>query len=75
MHGTDEFSFSITWPGVAPNVDVTREYESFSQLADDMSRSRICGGIHFEFETRASQAACPKIADFVFSRRMLPVAE
>ncbi|HEY0686870.1 MAG TPA: vanadium-dependent haloperoxidase [Steroidobacter sp.] len=71
--GTDDFSFSITWPGVAPNVDVTREYESFSQLADDMARSRVYGGIHFEFDTRASQANCPRIADFIFSRRMRPL--
>lgn len=68
--GTDEYSFSITWPGLPPNVEVTRQYESFSQLADDMARSRVYGGIHFEFDTRESQATCPKVADFAFRRFM-----
>jgi hypothetical protein len=70
--GTDDAAISVTWPGIAPNQNVTRNYSSFSQLAEEEARSRVYAGIHFEFDTQASVATCPKVADFVFARFMRP---
>lgn len=57
---------------VSPNVDVTRNYVSFWQLADEEARSRVYGGIHFTFGSVASQESCPLVADYVFENFMLP---
>jgi hypothetical protein len=71
-HGTDQVAFNALWQGNATNPDVTRAYSSFSQLAEDQANSRIYGGIHFRYESIASQKACPKVAEYVFSRFMRP---
>ena len=69
--GTDEIPFSLTWVGIAPGADVTRDYDRFSELAEEAADSRIYGGIHFQFDTDAGQLACPKVADYVFANYML----
>ena len=45
-----------------PNV--TRDFTGFWQLADQQARSRIYGGIHYQFDSDASQAACVKVTEF-----------
>jgi len=67
---TDEMPFTVTWTGVAPTADVSRAYTRFSQLAADQARSRVYAGIHFTFELTASEAACTKVADYVFEHYM-----
>jgi hypothetical protein len=52
--------------------NVTREFTAFSQLAQQMARSRIHGGIHFQFESDASFAVCPEVAEYVYENYMLP---
>lgn len=48
-----------------PNdLPVTRAYRNFRQLAQEEAKSRIWGGIHFEFESLASQGACTLLADY-----------
>jgi Domain of unknown function (DUF6851) len=69
--GSDEIPFSVTWIGVPPNTDVTRDYNRFSDLAEEFARSRIFGGIHYQFDSDASQSACPKVADYVHAHYML----
>ena len=67
--GTDLFGFQVFWEGTP---GWTRSYTSFSQLADEHARSRIYGGIHFLFDTEASQAVCTELADYVFDRILQP---
>jgi hypothetical protein len=67
--GTDEVAISITWQGTP---SYTREFTSLSQLADTVARSRIWGGIHYQFDTDASQVACAKVAEWVFANFMRP---
>jgi hypothetical protein len=67
----DEVHFSVTWVGIPPNPDVTRDYDRFSDLAEEFARSRIFGGIHFQFDSDASQSACPKVADYVHANYMI----
>ena len=69
--GSDEVPFSVTWVGIPPTLDVTRDYDRFSDLAEEFARSRIYGGIHFQFDSDASQAACPKVAEYAFANYMI----
>jgi hypothetical protein len=69
--GSDEVPFSVTWVGIPPTPDVTRNYDRFSDLAEEFARSRIYGGIHYQFDSDASQAACPKVAEYAFAHYMI----
>ena len=42
-----------------------KEEKLAKQLADEEARSRVWGGIHFEFESLASKGACGALADYV----------
>ena len=66
---TNTFAFEVFWEGTP---GWTRSYSSFSALAEEHARSRIYGGIHFTFDTQASQAVCTELADFVFDRVLRP---
>jgi hypothetical protein len=63
--GSDDIAFSVTWIGTGGNANVTRHYARFSELAEQQARSRVYGGIHFNFELTASQESCVKVADYV----------
>jgi hypothetical protein len=63
--GSDDIAFSVTWVGTGGNANVTRNYASFSELAEQQGRSRVYGGIHFNFELTASHESCAKVADYV----------
>jgi hypothetical protein len=69
--GSDEVPFSVTWVGIPPNTDVTRDYDRFSDLAEEFARRRIYGGIHYQFDSDASQSACPKVAEYAFAHFMI----
>jgi hypothetical protein len=68
----DDVAFSITWPRTGGLPNETRDFSGFWQLADQQARSRIHGGIHFQFESEASQAACVKVVEFAHARFMKP---
>jgi hypothetical protein len=70
--GRDDVPFSITWPRTMGLSSVTRNFTGFWQLADQQARSRIHGGIHFQFDSDASQAACVKAPEFTNANFMLP---
>jgi hypothetical protein len=40
VFGTDEVPFSVTFPGIAPNPDVTRDYDRFSINVQSCSSQR-----------------------------------
>lgn len=63
--GRDDVPFSVTWIGTGGNANVTRAYTSFSELAQQQARSRVYGGIHFDFELDASTDSCTQVADWV----------
>ena len=63
LFGRDGIAFEVTW--LVPNAAaVTRAYAGFGALADEEARSRIWGGIHFEFESLASRGVCTQLADY-----------
>ncbi|HEX6163627.1 MAG TPA: vanadium-dependent haloperoxidase [Vicinamibacterales bacterium] len=69
LFGQDNVPVQVTWmvTGAAP---VTRSYNGFRHLADEEAKSRIWGGIHFEFESQASMGACTLVADYVFDNTL-----
>jgi hypothetical protein len=69
--GRDEVPFSITWPRTMGLPSVTRAFIGFRQLAEQQARSRIHGGIHFQFDSDASEAACVKVPEFTNANFML----
>jgi hypothetical protein len=69
--GRDDVPFSITWSRTMGLPSVTRDFTGFWQLADQQARSRIHGGIHFQFDSDASQVACVKVAEFTEANYMV----
>jgi hypothetical protein len=70
--GTGEVAFAVTWIGSGGNPNVTRQYASFSQLAQEEADSRIYGGIHYRFDNEASQASCTSIVQHAYASVMRP---
>ena len=63
LFGRDDVPLQVTW--LVPNAaNVTRAYPGFRALANEEAKSRIWGGIHFEFESLASQGVCTQLADY-----------
>ena len=63
----EKVPFSTRSQGL-PNV--TRLYEDFYAAADEAGRSRIYGGIHFEFSNRDGRAAGQEIGRYVVDHFM-----
>jgi PAP2 superfamily len=59
--GTDAFSFSLT----NATVGITRQFDSFSQAANEASASRIFAGQHFRYDEEAGQTLGAQVAGFV----------
>jgi hypothetical protein len=70
--GTNDLPLSVTWTAVPGGADVTRSFGGFWQLGEHQALSREYGGIHFHFDTTASQEACPKVASYVFANYLRP---
>jgi hypothetical protein len=70
--GTNDIPVSVTWEGINGNTNVTRHFAGFQQLSEHQAVSREYGGIHFHFDTTASQEMCPKIANYIFAKYMRP---
>jgi hypothetical protein len=70
LFGRDNFAFSVTWTGTAGNADITRPFNGFRELANEQARSRVYGGLHFEFDQTASFGQCIPLADYAFDNYM-----
>ena len=70
--GRDDIRFSVTWVGTAGNADITRPYNGFRELANEQARSRVYGGIHFDFDQTASFGVCLPLADYAFDNFLRP---
>jgi hypothetical protein len=64
LFGQDNVPFQATWL-VSGGPSIVRSYNGFRQLADEEAKSRIWGGIHFQFESLASAGSCTLLADYV----------
>ena len=70
--GRDDIPFSVTYPRTMGLPTETRDYTGFWDLAQQEARSRILGGIHYQFDSDASQAACVKAPEFAAAHYMVP---
>jgi hypothetical protein len=70
LFGRDAMQFSVTWTGTGGAADITRPYNGFRELANEQARSRVYGGIHFEFDQLASFGSCIPLADYAFDNYM-----
>jgi len=61
----ENFAFDTTSPGLP---GVTRHFASFGQAAQEAGRSRIYGGIHYEFTNQAGQRLGREVATAVLAR-------
>ena len=64
--GRNDVPFSITW-AQPTGPGITRSYNNFRQLADEAARSRVYGGIHFNFDTTSSFGVCEPMGDYIFT--------
>jgi hypothetical protein len=69
--GSDDISFSTTSEHTSLS-GVTRSFGSFTEAAEEAGRSRIYGGIHFEFDNQDGLTAGRSIADHVYSNFLRP---
>jgi hypothetical protein len=70
--GTNDIPVTVTWTAVPGGTNVTRSFSGFWQLGEHQALSREYGGIHYHFDTTASQEVCPKVAGYVFANYMRP---
>jgi hypothetical protein len=67
--GRDDIPFQFTF--VSPTV-TTRSYRGFNDMADEQARSRVYGGIHFTFDSKAGQSIGRNVANYVFQNYLRP---
>jgi len=70
--GTDDIAFTASSeaPGVAD-----RSFLSFSEAAEEAGRSRIYGGIHFQFDNQDALAIGNALGHFVYRTQLTAVPE
>lgn len=69
FYSTDNIAFSNTSDGMP---GVTRSYNSFTQAAFEAGRSRIYGGIHFEFSDFSAIMMGQNLSDYAFNNYLQP---
>ena len=65
VFGRDNIPLTVTWTGTGGAADITRSFNGFRHMADEESRSRVLGGIHYTFDQTASFGVCTPLADYV----------
>jgi hypothetical protein len=68
--GNDAIPFSIGSDGTP---GVTRSYAGFWAAAQEAGRSRIYGGIHYEFDNQEGLRTGRAVAEYIASHHLLPV--
>jgi hypothetical protein len=70
--GTNDIPVRATWRQSGGLPDVSHSHLGFSQLADEQARSRVYGGIHYQFDGDASKQMGTRIGDYVYANYMVP---
>jgi hypothetical protein len=73
--GANEYDVTATWTGLNGNPNVVQNFSNFWEMAEAQAVSREYGGIHYHFDTTASQEACTKVAGYVFANFMRPARD
>jgi hypothetical protein len=67
--GQDDVGFTDT----SGQARVSRTFASFSQAAEEAGRSRIYGGIHFQFDNRGGLESGRAVGQYIFDRYLKPL--
>ena len=70
--GTNDIRVSAQWSSTDGVNYVARSFPGFWQLGEHQAASREYGGIHYHFDTTASQEVCSKVAGYIFGNYMRP---
>ena len=70
---TNDIAVTARWRQSNGQPDVLHTHAQFSLLADEQARSRVFGGIHYQFDSDASREMARKIGDYVFANYMTPL--
>ncbi|HKP68131.1 MAG TPA: vanadium-dependent haloperoxidase [Pyrinomonadaceae bacterium] len=71
--GTDKMSFSITTTNTGPTMLDTRNFESFSDAAQEVVDARVLLGIHFRFADEAARTQGRKVANYGHKNYLKPL--
>ena len=71
--GTNDVPLTATWRQSGGQPEVTRTYAGFWEIAEEQARSRVFGGIHFQFDSDAGRFIGTRVGDYVFANFMRPV--
>jgi hypothetical protein len=69
--GTNDVLVSAQWSST-DGINYVVLFPGFWQLRSTRLASREYGGIHYHFDTLASQEVCPKVAGYIFGNFMRP---
>ena len=70
--GSNDALVSVQWSSTDNINFVVRSFPGFWQLAEHQAASREYGGIHYHFDTTASQESCTKVGNYVYAHYMRP---
>jgi hypothetical protein len=68
--GTNDIPLSVTWRQSGGQPDITHQFATLWDIAEQSSMSRIYGGIHYRFDQVAGQTAGKAVAEYVFANFM-----
>ena len=73
LFSTNDIAVTARWRQSNGQPDVLHAHPRFSQLADEQARSRVFGGIHYQFDSDASREMARKIGAYAFANYMTPL--
>ncbi len=70
--GSGEIPVTAAWRQSNGQPDVLHAHPGVWELAEEQARSRVFGGIHYQFDSDAGKVLGTKVADYVFANCMRP---
>jgi len=67
---TKQMALTAVWQQSGGLPSVSRQYQSFAEIAEEQANSRIYGGIHYRFDNEAGQQIGQKVAEWVYANFM-----
>ncbi len=68
--GPGDVPVTATWQQSNGQPDVSHSHPHVWGLADEEARSRVYGGIHYQFDSDAGKYIGTRVADYVFAHYM-----
>lgn len=72
FYGRDDIAFETNSDA---NPEIVRSYESFSQAADESGKSRVYGGIHWEYSNQDGLSSGRAIGEYVSQTQLQEIPE